>query len=106
MSDVFHGKKDKPGLALFAHDAPSVQQHLPLPDQGEFVIHFNILKTGIFGKNGLQQIPEARDVPLPVAHFEQEMPDGLFGRCLEHREKGTAGRDDPVLGIRGRQVAP
>ena len=59
------------------------------------MLHLETVHRHTIGNDGLEQVPQRRNIPLPVAEREQQAPQRLFGIDLEDIVEGPARRQHP-----------
>ena len=74
-----------------------------MPDGREIVLHPEVLKPGALRKDVLQELPQAGDVPLPLANLIEQSALGHGRRHLESLVEGGAGGHDAQFAVQHHQ---
>ena len=93
LGDILDGQENDPFLSSFSFYLPGIQQHDAVADGGKIVLDLIVVKGGLLGKDGFQQLPQLGDIPLLVAQIVDQLPHGLLWFHLEKFIEGTADRD-------------
>ena len=79
-------------------ETPGVQQHHTLADLLEAMDHFEIVHDAVLRADVLEQGPQQRNIPLPVAQLVDETSDSVFGRHAKTRVERAIRRMDSQAG--------
>ncbi len=103
FGDVRERQQDRHHGAGLVDDLAGVQQHDPAPDARKDMVDLEVIHGGAVGKDGLQQQPQRRDVPLAIAQVVEQAALGLAGNDLEGLVERTAGRQHAKLGVQHQE---
>ena len=82
MGDISYRKENKLRFPRFTGDLSGVQQHLPVPDTGEIMLNFEILRTRVLRQYGLQRT-KSWNIPLLVTRHKNRTPTFSLGYTTE-----------------------
>ncbi|PLT99147.1 hypothetical protein BMJ34_08365 [Sinorhizobium medicae] len=98
FGDVAYRQQDQVEMietaAIEEHDAPS--------DRFEVVLYLDIIKGIVVGKNVLHELPQFRNVPLPISKFVHQPTFGMGRGDLRQIIEGLV-RPDPQISAENQQ---
>ena len=76
---LFDGQEDELRLAIPGIEAAGIEHHVPATDALKLVLHLKPFKYSVPGNDLLQQLSQARNIPLVIAQLIEQPPLGLLG---------------------------
>ncbi len=97
--NVLDGEEDQAGVCTNPLNPPGVEQHDLPPDGLEGVRDLEIVERCLLRQNLSEQLPQGRDVPLPVAQVVEQSPLGFYRLDPKGAVERAVGPLDPERAV-------